>query len=175
MNSPSLCIGTFFVLLICSIGICLADESPMYVITIQGEKSSFVNGTDGMFEIQGMDLASDITITDENQTRTISAENLTNLSYPLIAAAVFSGSDNESTSLIEVSNLSFSEGYTNLTLQGENLQYYDGVKLKEFAQNATPLDGTTVQNATHFSVYLEFPEGIKENMLYINSEDGGFA
>lgn len=153
----------------------MAEESPMYVINIQGEKSSFINGTDGVFEIQGMDLVPEIAITDENQTRPMSAENLTNLTYPLIAAVVYSGSDNESTSLIEVSNLSFSAGYTNITLQGANLQYYDGVKLKEFAQNATPLDGTIVQNATHFSVYLEFPEGIKENMLYINSEDGGFA
>ena len=55
-------------------------------------------------------------LADGNKSSLIPVERLTNVTFPLNAAVVFSGADNETAFMVEVSNLSLSDGNKSLTL-----------------------------------------------------------
>lgn len=88
---------------------------------------------------------------------------LTNLTYPLNAAVVFSGADNESTSMVLVENLSFSDGNKDINLQVTPIKSYDGERLKDFANAASLLDKSDINKAGSFSLYIEFKQKSLEN------------
>ena len=71
------------------------------------------------------------------------------------AALVFSGPDEESISLVQISNLSLSDGNKELTLQIAPLEFYEGEMLKEFAKNAIPIDTVEKEKMKSVGVYLE--------------------
>lgn len=159
-------------LLVSLIGVCLADESTSYVLYIQGGESSLLNGSDGMIEITVKDVVPEINVTRTNTSNSLPIEELTNISYPMDAALIFSGADNESTSMVRIVNLSLSDENNVLTLQVNPLQYYDGEGLKSFAskQENLPTDIDGMFKTTQ--IYAESDVSLKENSDECTCPDG---
>ena len=87
----------------------MADETPLYMIYIQGGEASITEETDGMVELTVRDVASHFHISEKEYGILIPVDTLPSFSYPLNAAVVFSDTLEESTSMIEISNLTLSE------------------------------------------------------------------
>lgn len=135
-------------------GICAAEQSPSYIAHIQGGQSIITNESSGM-TITVQDVISNVTITTGNMSNLTTVDRITNLTYPLSAAVVFSGNDSETTSLVTISNLSLSEEKKGLTFQATPLKYYDGEELKSFAEKNVDLASTNVSTSNSVGIYIE--------------------
>ena len=142
-------------LLVSLAGVTMATESPGYTLYIQGGESSITNGTDGMMLITVKDVVPYFHITDGNRSLLLPIEGLTNITYPLNTAAVFSGADGDYISLVEVSNLSLSEENKSLILQVKPLEFYEGTVLKSFANEKNELPLGKTGKFSSFGIYIE--------------------
>jgi len=140
-------------LLVALVGLCIADEAPSYLVYVQGGESSITNGSDGATVITVKDIVPYLHIGDKEKSGLIPVERLANLMNPMSAALVFSGVDNETTFMVQVSNLSLSDGNTVLTLQVEPLPYYDGDRLASFTRKG--LKTLVESQYTNSAIYLE--------------------
>lgn len=162
----SRCIEPAFIcllLLISLVGVGQADEAPGYFVYVQGGDSSITNGSDGMTEITVKDIIANFYIANGMKSILHPVERLTKLRYPLDAAMVFSGADNESVSMVTISNLSLSEGDTVLTLQVTPMKYYEGEVLKSFTGEKGRLDMTNVGEVLSTGIYMEMKGIAPEN------------
>ena len=142
-------------LLISLTGVSMAAESPGYALYVQGGVSSITNGTDGMTVITVMDVIPYFHITDGNKSLLLPIEELTNITYPLDAAVVLSGTGNESTSLVKVSNLTLSGGNKSLILQVKPLEFYEGTLLKSFVSEKKELPLEKTGKFSSIGIYIE--------------------
>lgn len=149
-------------LLISLAGFCIADEVPRYLVYVQGGESSITNGTDGAYEITMKDITPYFHITDEKKSNLVPIEVLSNLTYPMNAALVLSSVDNETTVLVQVANMSLSDGNKVLTFQTEPLEFYEGKLLKSFNENKQDYTLPNEQFA-RAAVYLESVKAAPEN------------
>ena len=132
----------------------MAAESPIYVAYIQGGESTITNGSSGMDLITVKDVVPYFHIADGNWSSLVSIKQLSNITYPLHAAFIFSDNNGENSSIIEISNLSLSYEMKALTLQITPQKYYEGEVLKSFSKNV----GLDILNVSKFSstgIYLE--------------------
>lgn len=147
--------GFISILILISLTVlCTADQSPTYVAHIQGGESTITHVSNGMV-ITVKDIDPNVTITSGSQSNLTMIDHLTNITYPLHAAVVFSGNDNESTSMVTVSNLSLSDGNKVLTLQVNPLKYYDGEELKSFANESVDIFTNNVSKNNSTGVFME--------------------
>lgn len=146
-------------------GICIAAESPTYIIYIQGGENFITDGSDGMMKIVVSDVVPYVYINMGEKSRLIPVGRLTSFTYPLTAAMVFSGTDNESTSMVMVSNLSLSEGNKTLTLDVTPLKYYDGEKLKFLANEQTELTARKNEALKKTQIYIETSVPLASNNI----------
>lgn len=147
--------GFISILMLISLTVlCTADQSPTYVVHIQGGESTVTNVSNGMV-ITVKDIDSNVTITRGSQSNLTTIDNLIDITYPLHAAVVFSGNDNESTSMVTVSNLSLSGGNKVLTLQVNPLKYYDGDELNSFANESVDIFTNNVIKNNSTEVFME--------------------
>jgi hypothetical protein len=146
---------TCLLLLISLTVVTMATEFPGYVLYIQGGESSITNGTDGMTVITVKEVVPYFHITDGNKSILLPVEGLTNITNPLNTAVVFSDADSDYISLVEVSDLSLSEGNTSLILQVKPLEFYDGKMLRGFANEKNELPIGKTSNFKSFGIYME--------------------
>ncbi|MFH0967667.1 MAG: hypothetical protein V1862_08305, partial [Methanobacteriota archaeon] len=93
-------LGFIGILMLVSLTVCcIADQSSSYIANIQGGESTITNGSGGM-TITVQDVSSNVTIISGTQGNMTTIDRLTNVTYPLNAAVVFSGNSNESTSMV---------------------------------------------------------------------------
>ena len=153
-------------LLIFLIGFCIADESPSIITYIQGGESIIANGTDGMMFLTVHDIIPYFHMADRERSSLIPVDLLTYMAYPTNAAIFLSGVDDESVSLIEVSNLSFSKDNTHLILHVRPIEFYEGEALKPYIDeelvHAIEMTGKSDTTA----IYLEIIKTTPDN--YIN-------
>ena len=142
-------------LLVSLAGVCMAAESPSYEAYIQGGESSMVNGTDGIMVVTVKELVPYFNIANGKKSLLLPVERLTNITYPVNAAIVFSGADNESTFRVEVSNLSLSERNKALIVQVKPLEFYEGSLLNNFTSEKKNL---SVGSINGIGFYLEINE-----------------
>ena len=166
-------LGFIGILMLVSLTVCCtADQSPPYIAHIQGGESMITNGSGGMV-ITVRDISSHVTITSGTQGNLTTIDRLTNVTYPLNAAVVFSGTSNESTSMVTVSNLSLSDENKVLTLQVIPLKYYDGEELKSFASKNVDLPTNNVGNNNSTGIFVEIigipPANWVDPCYYIHS------
>jgi hypothetical protein len=156
-------------LVICSLllvsltGLYIADEPPGYLVYIQGGKSSITNGSDKMMMITVKDIIPFFHITEGKMSSLIPVEQLTSLTYPMSAALVFSGVDNETTFMVKVANLSLTDGNNVLTLQVEPLQYYEGDYLKSFDSAIQGLEMLIGSQYSRSAIYIEATSRAPDN------------
>ncbi len=127
-------------LLVSLTGYCVADEAPGYLVYVQGGESAITNGSDEMYVITVKDIIPYFNITNGQKSSQIHVELLPKLTYPMNAALVLSGVDYETTVMVQVANVSFSDGNKILTLQADPLEYYEGTLLSEYNEQKSKLD-----------------------------------
>lgn len=154
----------FSLLLVLLAGICIADEVPGSVMYIQGKESSITEGSDGEMMVTVQDIVPyfHISVGDKNYLEPVS--ELSGIMYPLNAAIVFSGADDESVSLVEISNLSVSDENKSLMLLVKPLLFYEGSVLKTFEGEKSGLDTSAVGNCSQTGVYIEVLGSAAENV-----------
>ena len=149
----------------------MADEAPSYVAYIQGGESSITNGSsDGAYVITVKDIIPYLYLADGNISYLIPVEKLTNGTYPMNAAVVFSGTDDDTVSMGEVSNLSLSDGNSVLTLQVNPQKNYDGEVLKSFTYENIEVDLVKENTIKRTGIYLEMKLEVPENLISPTSE-----
>ncbi|MFH0966386.1 MAG: hypothetical protein V1862_01715 [Methanobacteriota archaeon] len=134
----------------------MAEEAPNSVVYIQGGKSIITDGADEMSKISIQDVVPFVHVAEGEKSRLFPAMLLSQLTYPLNAVIVCTSSDNESTSIVMISNLSLSDGNKVLTLDVNLLHYYEGGMLKNLATDSIPL--TQKENIQKIGVYVEAKE-----------------
>lgn len=154
--------GLFCIFLLVFVsGVCIADEVPSHLIYLEGGTSTSTLDADGMSTITIQDVVPYAHVTYGEKSRLFPLQFLSKLPYPLSAAVVFSDTESESVSLVTISNLSLSDGNTNLTLQASPLKYYEGELLQDFAQNTSVITGKEQMLVT--GLYIESKENIPVN------------
>jgi hypothetical protein len=146
-------------------GLCLAAESPAYITYIQGSESIISEGSDGMINISVNNVIPYFSIDTGEKSSLIPVRRLSSLTYPLIGAVVFSDPENESTSMVKVSNLSLSEGNKVLTLEVIPLKYYDGGKLQSLADKQTELATGKIEECKKTQIFFETNVPLASNNL----------
>ena len=131
----SLLLGFISLFLLVSLaGYCVADKAPTYVIYVQGGESSITNGTNGAYVITVNDIVPYFHVTDGEKSVLLPIKSLRILTCPMSAALALSGTGNETTTLVQVANVSLSEGNKILTLQVNPLKFYEGEVFKSFVR-----------------------------------------
>ncbi|MFH0968638.1 MAG: hypothetical protein V1862_13230 [Methanobacteriota archaeon] len=144
----------------------MAAESPAYLAYVQGGESSITNETDGMMMITVKDVIPYFYIVDDNTSVLHPVERLANITTPLNAAVTFSGADNESVSLVEVTNLSLSDENKTLIIQVHPLELYEGTVLKSFTDKMNRLTTDSIGKFTNTGIYLEMRDKTPQNRTY---------
>jgi hypothetical protein len=146
-------------LLVFFTGFCVADEAPGYQVFIQGDGCSISKGSNSPYVITVKDIVPYFHITDGGKDWLISAERLTNLTYPVNAALVLSAGDNETTMMVQVTNVSLPDRDKGLTIQADPLPYYDGGHLQSFDAKRSELKTIYDSNYSKAAIYMEFEKG----------------
>lgn len=141
------------VLVFCT-GFCSAAESSSALIYIQGSGSAITNGSNGMI-ITVKDVVPYFHITDGVESKLVPVGSLADISYPVQAVVNLFNAENETNSIIQVSNLSLSDENKVLTLDVTPLEFYDGERLKSFVNGQTPLSDEKIGEYNRAGIYLE--------------------
>jgi len=163
MNHYQAC-GFFCSLLLVSLaGICIAEETPGSLVYLYGEESNLSNESDGMFSLTIQNITTLYNITLEENNYSMPVVSLTNITRPLPAAILFSDGNNESVSLVTISNFSYSEKENILKLQITPLAFYDEGLLSSFSEESVVLDSIQKDRFDRIRLYLEMQERKPEN------------
>ena len=136
--------------------ICFADDSPSIVLFTQGGESSISDGSDGTYVVNVKEVVPYSYFADGPVSHLITVEKLLNLSYPIKAAFGFKNADGDSSSLVEISNISLTDENKNLELQIKPLTFYDGNALSNY-ENDFDWKNNTEVTSTDIGIYMELP------------------
>lgn len=153
----------WFLILISLVGISLADQAQAYTAYVQGGKSSITNESNSMMVITVDDLVSTSYISYGDRGVLQPVFLLNAMTVPLNAALVFSSSEGDSVSLVQVSNISYSEKNTQLTLRVQPLEYYEGSALNHIISGYEKANLASIK-PLGTGIYLEIDHKIPENM-----------
>ena len=145
----------------------MADEVPSYLGYVQGGESTITDGTNGTSVITVNDLIPYFHLADGNKSSLIPVERLTNMTNPMNAAMVFSGAENETTFMVEVSNLSLSDGNKVLTLHVKPLEFHEGELLKSFTSKKNELNTIKTGKSGNVGIYIEITSVIPSNGFFL--------
>ena len=156
--------GIICVFLLLSLaGFSIADEAPGYTLYLQGGDSFITSDTDGVKVISIQDVVPYICVEFEKTKQLLPVDDAPIFPFPMNAVLVFSGTDGDSFSLVQVSNLSLSDENKVLTLQIKPRDFYEGELLKAIAKGAVPIDTVDQEKKDITSVYLEVASIAPEN------------
>ena len=150
-------------ILVSQAGVSIADESPRYVIYLQGGESSIIHGSEGITDIIVKDIIPYAHFSDGKKNLLIPDTLVQSITGPVHTAVVFSGAGDESVSLISISNLSLSYENKVLTLRVNPLGFYEGEALKSFAREKKELDTIEVDTFENTGIYFEIIGTALEN------------
>jgi len=146
-------------------GFCVADEAPGYTLYIQGGESSITEDTDGMITIKIQGIVPYFHLEFEKEKQLLPIGDISRYSLPVNAAIVSYGSDGDTTSLVQISNLSLSDENRVLTIQMKLLEFYDGDVLKDYAKDSKNLDITENEPNFEIGIIIEGASVTPENAL----------
>jgi hypothetical protein len=135
---------------------CLAENSPSIVLYVQGGETTISNGSDGTYNVDVKEVVPYSYFADGPVSHLIMVEKLINLPYPLKAALDFTNSDGESSSIVDISNISYSGKDNNLILRIKPIPFYDGVVLSNYKNDFDWKNNTEV-TSTDIGIYMELP------------------
>jgi hypothetical protein len=130
--------------------------------TYREGESTITNGSGGMELITVKDIVPYLHIADGNWSSLVSIKQLSNITYPLNAAVIFSDTNGEDSFIVKILNLSLSDEKKVISLQVGPENYYEGEVLKSFSKNL----GLNKHNTSKFNntnIYLELNGNIPQN------------
>jgi hypothetical protein len=137
-------------------GFCMADETPAYVLYIQGGGSTVAEiDDDGMQVLTIHDIIPYFHFLNGERSNLVPIQSLCGLAFPAEAALLFKGAGGESVSMVRVSNLSLTDGDKSLTLQVTPTEYYEGKPLESFVRDNKELPRDGEKNITLTGLYIE--------------------
>lgn len=146
-------------------GICSASESCDNLAFLSGGDSTIVNNSYDLMTITIHNPDPYLNITNNTSTSQSPVDSLINVSFPMNAIAMFTGSDADSTSIIKIENLFISDDKTSLILQVRPLDYYDGEGLEPYAQGTVNLHQLDNMTFNETRLYLEMLITSPENFF----------
>lgn len=164
-----------FLLLVSLAGVCMAEKLPAAVVYIQGGESEITNGSDGMTMITMKDVVPYLHMSYGNKSYMMPVQFLSTFTYPLNTVVVFSGAEGESSSLVEISNLSLSDGNKTLTLQVIPLEFYEGERLKSFTSEKKSIVAYEGAKFMSTGIYVENRASTQENMDFCIGKDPNYC
>lgn len=161
-------------LLIFLIGNSMAAESPADVIYIQGGESTIAEEGKETYLVTVKEIIPYLHITTGlNGTSSLTPiEMVDSLTYPLNAALVFSGEDNERSSMVEMVNLSLSDENKTLTMKIKPRPFSEGDSLPSFAQDGGDFSPDIGEKSKQIGIYLEIPSFPPTNGNYVIFDPG---
>lgn len=122
-----------------------------------------MDGSDGANVIMVKDIIPYVHIADGEKSSLIPIKKLTNLTYLLSAALFLSGEGNDTTMMVQVANVSLSDGNKILTLHANPLNYYEGELLKSFSEKRDMVPNTKDMRFDFAGLYLEPNRFVAQN------------
>lgn len=133
----------------------MAEEAPSSIVYVEGGESFIAEEADGQYVITIQDIIPFVHIKTGERSSLMPVELLTTMTKPLHVALVYSGAENESTSMVEVSNLSLSDGNAVLTIVVKPLEFYDGEMLNFFESEKSAVNTITTGQYGKIGIYIE--------------------
>ncbi|PWR69514.1 hypothetical protein ACKUB1_13425 [Methanospirillum stamsii] len=149
-------------------GMGMALELPADIFYIQGGASTITEESTGTYEVIVQDIVPYLHITDRSQgtSSLTNIEKLETLPYSMNGVLMFSGEDNESSLMAEVSNVSVSDGNKTLKFLAKPLDFYDGDVLKPFAHDTDAFIIDEAVKSRIIGIYLEIFNHPPQNAHY---------
>jgi hypothetical protein len=146
-----------------TIGVSIADETPSYVAYIQGGETSITDGTDEIIELTVKDIVPNLYVSEKDYGILVPIDILNTLTYPVSAVLLFSSTEDESTSLVEILNLSLIGENKDFTIKVKPLEFYEGERLKSFHSESTGLNTINLTTKSFTGIYIELKGNSIEN------------
>jgi len=144
-------------------GFCFAEEAPEHSLYIQGGEYNITEDADGVILIAIQDVVPYFFTEFEKAKQLLPVSQIPLYSLPINAALVFSGTDGDSISLVQISNLTLSGENKDLTLQIKPLEFYEGEMLKAYVKDAIPFDTVHKEMKDTLGVFIEGALIVPEN------------
>ncbi len=148
-------ICVFYLVLVLFVGSCFADEVPTYLTYVQGGKSAVSAASDGGYVVTIKDTVPFVVISYGGRDRLVPTERLINVTFPVRAALIVSDAQNDTTSMIQITNLSLSDDNKVLTLHVDPLPYYEGAALASFDADKQNIDSLVESHYGRSGLYFE--------------------
>jgi hypothetical protein len=160
-KTTSLMVGVLLITFLIS-GISKGEEAPGYVILMQGVNNILTEGgDDSVLTIEDTNPYA-VYLTDMSYLKQIDTV-IPNLNGSMNAVIVRNGKDNQSTSIVTVSNPVYSKDTKKLTFRIKPLEFYEGTRLKNFIGEKQNMTSGKSENSTLTRVYLEVNQKTPEN------------
>jgi len=163
MNKRMITGVSCLILLLSLAGFCIADEAPGYTLYIQGGEFSIIKDADGVILMTIQEVIPYVLLDLEKAKELLPVSDASIFSLPLNAALIFSGTDGNSVSLVQISNLTLSDENNTLTLQIKPLEFYEGEMLKAYATDAIDIANLDKEMKKTIGIYLEGSLPTREN------------
>jgi len=147
-------------------GFCFAEEAPEHSLYIQGGEYNITEDADGVILIAIQDVVPYFFTEFEKAKQLLPVSQIPLYSLPINAALVFSGTDGDSISLVQISNLTLSDENKVLTVQIKPLEFYEGEMLKAYVKDA--IDIGTLSNGKFIQVGVIIETNLIQPDNYFN-------
>lgn len=149
-------LGFIYLFILVSLTVfCVADEVTDNEVYVQGGESSITHGSDGIFVITVKNIVPYFRYSEGENSSMIPVNQLTDISYPVSGALVLSGKGNETTVMVQITNVSLPDGNKILVLRVNPLEYYDGELLHDFNSRSKSLSDDISVDTKGTSLYME--------------------
>lgn len=152
-----------FLMALLTTGVSIADETPSYVAYIQGGEASITDETDEIIELTVRDIVPNLYVSEKDYGILVPIDIMKTLTYPLNAVLLFSGTEDENTSLVEILNLSLIGENKDITIKAKPLEFYEGERLKSFQSDNTGLNTINLTTKSFTGIYIELKGNSIEN------------
>lgn len=158
--------GVFLIIVLLS-GISIGEETPGYLVLIQGEKSTLHDGLNGLVLNIEDTYPYVAYLTDTSFLKPIN-NTITTINSSGYAAIVRDGENTQDISMVSLSNPVYSDDTKELSFSVKPLEFYDGTILRNFAEKNQNMTSDNTENVTMTRVYLEIHQEIPDNTYPTN-------
>jgi hypothetical protein len=144
------------------VGSCLAEETPGYLMYVQGGSSTLTEGTTGNLTLTTNDVIPYYEIQVADRTILLPMEGVSSYDLPLNTALVLNSADGELVYLVKTRSWLFDAEKKTLTLEIQPLEFYEGERLKRFTETGQNLSaekgGKELSTGLYFEITGENPD-----------------
>lgn len=150
----------FAFFLFCLTEMCKAEKVHPIKIFVEGGESSIINESEAMIKITFHDIIPYFQISDGNISELLPIKNLINFVDPMNSLYILADRENKNIFLVEISNISLSDGNDTLSFNAKPQKYFDGELFKSFndeIKEGLPILSESNKKSAHYIEYLVKP------------------